>query len=316
MKMAFFADSLQSFNIKKDSTMAMMVEAASRGWDIYAFCEQDIVLVEGRVIALCDHIQLSGKFDADWYSVIGSGEMLLADFDAIVVRKDPPFDIHYVTALWLLSLAEKQGARVFNTADSLLTHNEKLTVGQFPQFVKPTLVTADAERIRQFHKQYQDVILKPLIGMGGMGIFRVQADGLNLGTIIETLTDNGRQPLMAQAYIPEITGGDKRVLLINGKVVPFSLARIPKSGEIRGNLAAGGIGRTQPLSSRDMEIAETLAPVLAARGLFLVGLDIIGDWLTEVNVTSPTCFREITDQTGFNVAGLFIDELEKTLSQH
>jgi len=149
-----------------------------------------------------------------------------------------------------------------------------------------------------------------------MGIFRVQADGLNLGTIIETLTDNGRQQLMAQAYIPEITGGDKRVLLINGKVVPFSLARIPKIGEIRGNLAAGGIGRAQPLSARDREIAETLAPELAARGLFLVGLDIIGDWLTEVNVTSPTCFREITDQTGFNVAGMFIDELEKTLSQH
>lgn len=316
MKIAFFADPLQSFNLKKDSTMAMMVEAASRGHTVYAFCEQDIVLDAGRVIARCDRIQLKGTYDADWYSVAGTAEMQLADFDAVIVRKDPPFDIHYVTALWLLSLAEKQGARVFNTADSLLTHNEKLTVGQFPQFVKPTLVTSDTERILQFHAQHQDVILKPLIGMGGMGIFRVKADGLNLGTIIETLTDNGKQPLMAQAYIPEIAHGDKRVLLVNGRVVPFALARIPKIGEIRGNLAAGGIGRAQPLSDRDREIAETLAPELAARGLFLVGLDIIGDWLTEVNVTSPTCFREITDQTGFNVAGLFIDELEKTLLPH
>ena len=288
MKLAFFADPLASFNLKKDSTMAMMVEAAARGHDIHAFCHQDIVLAEGKVSAQCQQVVLAGGYDADWYRVVDSQERMLA-------------------------LAEKQGASVFNTAGSILAHSEKLSISPFQQFVKPTLVSADEDHLRRFHAQYQDIILKPLSGMGGLGIFRVQADGLNLGTIIETLTDNGQRHIMAQAYIPEIADGDKRVLLINGKVVPFALARIPKLGETRGNLSVGGTGRAQPLTARDREIAETLAPELAARGLFLVGLDIIGDWLTEINVTSPTCFREITDQTGFNVAGMFIDELEKVL---
>lgn len=313
MKLAFFADPLASFNLKKDSTMAMMVEAAARGHDIHAFCHQDIVLAEGKVSAQCQQVVLAGGYDADWYRVVDSQERVLADFDAIIIRKDPPFDIRYLTAVWMLALAEKQGASVFNTAGSILAHSEKLSISPFQQFVKPTLVSADEDHLRRFHAQYQDIILKPLSGMGGMGIFRVQADGLNLGTIIETLTDNGQRHIMAQAYIPEIADGDKRVLLINGKVVPFALARIPKLGETRGNLSVGGTGRAQPLTARDREIAETLAPELAARGLFLVGLDIIGDWLTEINVTSPTCFREITNQTGFNVAGMFIDELEKVL---
>lgn len=314
MKLAFFADPLESFNLKKDSTMAMMVEAAARGHAIYAFCHQDIVLAEGKVVAQCQQIVLTGGYDAGWYQVADVQEMVLSDFDAIIIRKDPPFDVNYLTATWLLSLAEKQGANVFNTADGILAHSEKLSIAQFQQFIRPTLVSADESRLRQFHAQYQDIILKPLSGMGGMGIFRVQADGLNLGTIIEMLTANGQRHIMAQAYIPEIVDGDKRVLLINGKVVPFALARIPKLGETRGNLAAGGTGRAQLLTARDREIAERLAPELSARGLFLVGLDIIGDWLTEINVTSPTCFREITDQTGFNVAGMFVDELERTLS--
>lgn len=314
MKLAFFADPLESFNLKKDSTMAMMVEASSRGHTIYAFCRQDIMLVEGKVCAQCQRIALTGGYDAGWYQVAGMQESELSDFDAVIIRKDPPFDVNYLTAVWLLSLAEKQGAKVFNTADGILAYSEKLSIAQFQQFVKPTLVSADEDRLRQFHAQYQDIILKPLSGMGGMGIFRVQPDGLNLGAIIETLTANGQRHIMAQAYIPEIVDGDKRVLLINEKVVPYALARIPKLGETRGNLAVGGTGRAQPLTVRDREIAEALAPELASRGLFLVGLDIIGDWLTEINVTSPTCFREITDQTGFNVAGMFIDELEKALS--
>ncbi len=314
MKLAFFADPLASFNIKKDSTMAMMVEAAARGHTVYAFCHQDMMLVEGKVCARCQQIALTGGYGVDWYHVLNRQETALSAFDAVIIRKDPPFDVNYLTAVWMLSLAEKQGAKVFNTADGILAHSEKLSIAQFPQFVRPTLVSADEGHLRQFHSQYQDIILKPLSGMGGMGIFHVRADGLNLGTILEMLTANGQRHIMAQAYIPEISEGDKRVLLINGKVVPFALARIPKLGETRGNLAAGGTGRAQPLTVRDREIAETLAPELASRGLFLVGLDIIGDWLTEINVTSPTCFREITDQTGFNAAGMFMDELEKTLS--
>lgn len=294
--------------------MAMMVEASIRGHVTYTFCYQDIILTEGKVCACCQQVALTGRYEPDWFQVVGIQKTVLSDFDAIIIRKDPPFDVNYLTAVWLLSLAERQGARVFNTADSILAHSEKLSVAQFQQFVRPTLVSANEDSLRQFHDQYQDIILKPLNGMGGMGIFRIQADGLNFGTIIETLTNNGQRHIMAQAYIPEIADGDKRVLLINGKIVPFTLARIPKQGETRGNLAAGGIGRAQPLTARDREIAEVLASVLTARGLFLVGLDIIGDWLTEINVTSPTCFREISDQTGFNVAGMFIDELEQMLS--
>ena len=212
-----------------------------------------------------------------------------------------------------LELAEKKGARVFNRPEAIRSHNEKLTIAQFPEFMVPTLVTSDERRLRAFHQEHHDVILKPLNAMGGTGVFRVRVDGINLGAIIETLTENGHKTVMMQKYIPEIVKGDKRVLLINGQVVPFALARIPQNGEIRGNLAAGGLGKAQPLSRRDREIAETLAPVLVGRGLFLVGLDLIGDWLTEVNVTSPTCFREITSQTGFDVAKMFVDELEKTI---
>ena len=231
----------------------------------------------------------------------------------MIVRKDPPFDVEYLNSTYLLELSARKGARIFNRPDALRSHNEKLTIAQFPEFMVPTLVTADQEQLRSFHAEYRDIILKPLNAMGGDGVFRIGEDGLNLGAAIEILTASGRKAVMAQRYIPDIVEGDKRVLLINGQVVPFALARIPQKGEVRGNLAAGGTGRAQLLSERDRQIAETLAPVLADRGLFLVGLDIIGNWLTEVNVTSPTCFREIAQQTGFNVAGLFMDELEKTV---
>lgn len=313
MRLAFFVDPLETFHIKKDSTMAMMVEAASRGHSIYVFGYQNIFLAEERVSVICQEIELSGHYEKDWYRIIDTQKIALSSFDAVIVRKDPPFDMYYVNALWLFSLAEKQGARFFNTAKSILNHNEKLSIGSFLSFVAPTLVSANEAQIREFHAHHGDIVLKPLVGMGGMGVFRVQSNGLNLGSIIETLTDRGQKQIMVQAYIPEITAGDKRVLLINGKVVPFALARIPKAGEVRGNLAAGGMGKAQPLTTRDREIAETLAQELVKQGLFLVGLDIIGEWLTEINVTSPTCFREITDQTGFNVAGMFIDELEKVL---
>jgi glutathione synthase len=226
------------------------------------------------------------------------------------MRKDPPFDSEYFYATHLLEQAEREGAKVFNQPAALRDHPEKLAILEFAQFISPTLVTRSADAIRAFHAQHRDIILKPLDGMGGMGIFRVKDDGLNLGAITETLNRDGAQTVMVQKFIPAIDQGDKRVLVIGGKVVPYCLARIPQGGEVRGNLAAGGKGVAQPISVRDQEIAQALGPILAPRGLLLVGLDVIGDCLTEVNVTSPTCFQEIFDQTGFDVAAMFIDALE------
>jgi len=235
----------------------------------------------------------------------------LKEFDAILMRKDPPFDSEFFYATHLLEQAERDGAKVFNKPRSLRDHPEKLAIMEFPQFIGPTLVTRDEADIKRFHAEHGDIILKPLDGMGGMGIFRVGPDGMNLGSITETLNKDGAQTLMVQKYLPEIVHGDKRVLVIGGQPVPFCLARIPQGSEIRGNLAAGGKGVAQALSERDREIATALGPILAARGLLLVGLDIIGDSLTEINVTSPTCFQEITQQTGFDVAAMFIDALER-----
>ena len=313
MELAFFADPLCEFKIEKDSTFAMMAEAAKRGHRIFAFEQGDFSLDKDEVTVKVSRIELTGKENGDWFRVVETGMRKLETFDATIVRKDPPFDVEYVNSTYFLELAEKKGAKVFNRPEAIRSHNEKLTIAQFPEFIVPTLVTSDEGRLRAFHQEHHDVILKPLNAMGGTGVFRVRVDGINLGAIIETLTENGNRTVMMQKYIPEIAKGDKRVLLINGKVVPFALARIPQNGEIRGNLAAGGLGRAQALSHRDMEIAQTLAPLMAERGLFLVGLDIIGDWLTEVNVTSPTCFAEITSQSRFDVAKMFMDELEKTV---
>jgi glutathione synthase len=232
----------------------------------------------------------------------------------VIMRKDPPFDSEFFYATHLLGQAEREGARVFNKPAALRDHPEKLAIMECPQFLSPTLVTRSELEVREFHAEHRDIILKPLDGMGGMGIFRVGAEGLNLGAIIETLQRDGSQTIMVQRYLPAITQGDKRVLVIGGKPVPYALARIPQGGEVRGNLAAGGKGVAQPLSERDLEIATTLGPTLAARGLLLVGLDVIGECLTEINVTSPTCFREIMDQTGFDVAATFVDALERALA--
>ncbi|MTW12274.1 glutathione synthase [Pseudoduganella eburnea] len=309
MKIAFLADPLSSFKIYKDSTFAMMAEAARRGHEVYAFQQRHMALKEGKVTAYVSRIELTGDTD-EWYKAAPSEDTSLAAFDAVIQRKDPPFDMEYVYGTYLLQLAEKEGAKVFNKPSAIRDHNEKLAIAQFSQFTAPTLVTSDETRLRDFQAEHGDVILKPLDGMGGAGIFRVKADGLNLGSIIETLTQLGTRTIMAQRYIPDIVKGDKRILLIDGKPVPFCLARIPQAGEVRGNLAAGGTGVAQPLSQRDREIAEALGPELASRGLLLVGLDVIGDYLTEVNVTSPTCFQEITQQTGFQVASMFIDAVE------
>ncbi|MCA1858302.1 glutathione synthase [Massilia oculi] len=314
MNIAFLADPLSSFKIYKDSTFAMMREAARRGHAVYAFEQRDMVLEEGAVTAEVRRIHLTGEPDA-WYRADAPEIVALSVFDAIIERKDPPFDMEYVYGTYLLELAERQGARVFNRPGAIRDHNEKLTIGQFSGYTSPTLVSSNPARLRAFHDKHGDVIFKPLDGMGGAGIFRVKADGMNLGSVIESLTDNGRHSIMAQKFIPAITQGDKRVLVIGGKPVPFTLARIPQGNEVRGNLAAGGLGVAMPITEREREIAEAIGPILAARGLLLVGLDVIGEYLTEVNVTSPTCFQEIADQTGFDVAAMFIDAVEQQVSK-
>ena len=309
MKIAFLADPLSSFKIYKDTTYAMMVEAARRGHELYAFRHRDMAIEGGRVIASVSRITLTGDSD-DWYRAEPPAARALTDFDAVLERTDPPFDMEYIYATYLLEVAQNHGARVFNRPEAIRNHNEKLAIAQFPQLTAPTLVTSDEARIKAFHAEHRDVILKPLDGMGGAGIFRVRDDAMNLGSIIETLSNNGRRTIMAQRYIPEIVDGDKRVLLIGGEVMPYCLARIPQGGEVRGNLAAGGLGVAREITPREREIGETLAPILWKRGLLLVGLDVIGNYLTEINVTSPTCFQEITDQTGFDVAAMFIDAVE------
>ena len=315
MKIAFCADPLDGFKIYKDSTYAMMVEAARRGHAVHAFEQKDMAIESGVVVANTARITIidSTGTQENWRHAAAPVATPLQQFDAVVMRKDPPFDMEYVYATYLLELAESHGARVFNKPEAVRSHNEKLAITQFPHFIAPTLVTSDDARIRAFHAQHRDIILKPLDGMGGAGVFRVRDDGMNLGAIVETLTANGRSTIMVQRFIPDIAQGDKRILLIGGAVVPFCLARIPQGGEVRGNLAAGGLGVAQPISARDREIAESLAPQLAARGLLLVGLDVIGNYMTEINVTSPTCFQEITQQTGFDVPAMFIDALEKSV---
>jgi glutathione synthase len=314
MNILFIADPLESFKTYKDSTFAMMREASRRGHTVAACDTPDLVWQHGGLVsARVREIALTGQLD-DWFTLKQTRSVALKEFDAVLMRKDPPFDSEYFYATHLLQQATREGAKVFNRPQALREHPEKLSILEFPQFTGPTLVTRNAEDIRAFHAEHGDIILKPLDGMGGMGIFRVKADGLNLGSITETLNKFGAQTVMVQKYLPAIREGDKRILVIGGKPVPFCLARIPQGNEVRGNLAAGGKGVAQALSARDREIAETLGPILAARGLLLVGLDVIGDSLTEINVTSPTCFQEITDQAGFDVAAMFIDALQAALS--
>ena len=313
MNLLFIADPLESFKIHKDTTFAMMREAQKRGHTLAACEPQDVMWRrDAPVTAHVRDIRLTGDANR-WFEQLGTRAEPLKAFNAVLMRKDPPFDSEYFYATHLLQQAEREGARVFNKPGALRDHPEKLSIMEFPQFIGPTLVTRDEADIQRFHAEHGDIILKPLDGMGGMGIFRVGPDGMNLGSITETLNRHGAQSLMVQKFLPEIAQGDKRVLVIGGRPVPFCLARIPQGSEVRGNLAAGGKGVARPISERDREIAETLGPILHSRGLLLVGLDVIGDCLTEINVTSPTCFQEIADQTGFNVAAMFVDALEAAI---
>ena len=313
MKIAFVVDPLDSFKIHKDTTFAIMREAARRRHALYVMEQDDLYWRGGTVYGEAARLHLTGR-KPRWYRTEKAAATALADFDAVLMRKDPPFDMEYVYSTYLLELAEAQGARVFNRPRAIRDWNEKMAVARFPRFVPPTVVTRRDTLIRKFLAEHRDVILKPLDGMGGASVFRVRHDDPNVNVIVETVTHFGRRTIMAQRFIPEIRDGDKRVLVIGGKPVPHCLARIPRPGETRGNLAAGGSGVARKLTRRDREIAETLGPVLHKQGLLLVGLDVIGDYLTEVNVTSPTCFQEITEQTGFNVAGMMLDALERAIA--
>ena len=315
MHIAFIADPLATFRIYKDSTFAMMVEADRRGHALAYIDQRDLArTATGVVEAKAWPLKLTGDPDT-WYTIGAAQTVALSSFGAVVMRKDPPFDMEYVYSTYLLERAEAEGARVFNSGRAIRDHNEKFAITEFPELVAPTLVTRDPERVREFHREHGDIILKPLDGMGGMGIFRVKADGMNLGSMIEMLGGDEQRTIMVQKFIPQIDAGDKRILVIDGTPVPFALARIPQGNEVRGNLAAGGLGRAQPLSVRDREIGEIVGAKLAHRGLLLIGVDVIGDYLTEVNVTSPTCFAEICAGSGFNVAEVFIDALERAVSR-
>jgi glutathione synthase len=315
LRLAFVVDPLPALKPAKDSTVAMMRAAVARGHAVFAIACATLHWRgpgAGSPEGVCgDAVELTVHADdGAWYATREGATMPLAGFDAVLMRKDPPFDFEYLAATWLLERAEADGARIFNRPRALRDHSEKLAITEFPQFAPPTLVDRDAARLDAFIDAQGDAILKPLDGMGGSRIFRVRHDDPNRNVILETLTEDGRRTVMAQRYLSAIADGDKRILLVAGQVVPWALARIPMAGETRGNLAAGGRGVAQALSKRDRAIAEALAPVLWARGLLIVGLDVIGDHLTEINVTSPTCMVEIHAQTGFDSAAAVIAALE------
>jgi glutathione synthase len=309
MNILIIADPLASFKIYKDTTYAIIRAAVARGHTVWT-CEQRELFATPLVQSVVHQLEFhEGNQQSDWYRIAATQTRALARFDAVLMRKDPPFDTEYFYATHLLSRAQQQGAKVYNSGQALRDHPEKLAILEFPDLAPTTLVSGDAGQVKAFIAEHSDVIVKPLDGMGGTGIFRVKAGDPNTNVILEILTANNTQTIMAQRYIPEIVDGDKRVLLIGGEPVPYCLARIPQGGETRGNLAAGGRGEARPLTDSDWRIARNVANALDGRGLFLVGLDIIGDKLTEVNVTSPTCFQEIFDQTGFDVAGMYVDKL-------
>ncbi len=313
MNLLIVADPIESFKTYKDTTYTMMREAQRRGHRITVCEPRHLRWQSGQqVMAQVRDIALTGDEKA-WFTESARREVALADFDAVLMRKDPPFDAEFIYATHLLEQAEREGARVINKPAALRNHPEKLAVMEFPQFVGPTLVTRSPDNVKRFHAEHGDIVCKPLDGMGGMGIFRVGPDGLNLGSIIETLNHHGATTFMVQKFLPEITAGDKRIIIIDGEPAPFVLARIPQGSEVRGNLAAGGKGVAQPITDADRATARAIGQVLAPRGLLLIGLDIIGTKVTEINVTSPTGFREILDQTGCDVPALYVDAVERAV---
>lgn len=306
-------DPIAKIKPEKDTSFAMMLEAQKRGAALVYLELKDLFIDNGVPKAIGQSVTVRDQA-TDFYRLGDEQQYLLADLDVILMRKDPPFDSEFLYATHILDLAEKAGALVVNKPQSLRDFNEKLFTAYFPDLIPPTLVTRNSKLVREFHTRHKDVICKPLDGMGGASIFRVKDDGTNLGVIIETLTNNGQRQMMAQAYLPAIKEGDKRVLIVNGEVMPYCLARLPSAGETRGNLAAGGTGRPQPISESDRSLAETIAPVLVEHGLMFVGLDVIGDRITEINVTSPTCVREIERAYDINIMSKLFDAIEAKLN--
>tara|TARA_B110000483_G_C18205188_1_gene547225 strand:+ start:1529 stop:2482 length:954 start_codon:yes stop_codon:yes gene_type:complete len=313
VNLLFVLDPLETLKIEKDTSYVMMREAQSRGHQIWVTTQHDIQNVSGKVIVRAQHLILT-ETPNTWYEVVTSQDISASNIDGVVMRKDPPFDMEYIYTTYLLESLEQEGCLVFNRPQSIRDFNEKLSITKYPQFISPTLVAADVSVINDFIAEQNEVVLKPLDGMGGSSVFRSRSQDPNLGVIIETLTQLGQRTIMVQKFIPDISDGDKRVLLIDGEPAPYTLARIPQGVDHRGNLAVGGRGVAMPLTDREREIADTLGPTLTEQGLLLVGLDIIGGYLTEINVTSPTCMREIQDQTGCDVPGMFIDALEKNIA--
>lgn len=312
IKIGVVMDPIADLNYKKDSTLAMLWAAQARDWQLYYMEQKDLYLDQG--IARARMAGLTVFHDPEsWYNLDDAEDRALSDLDVILMRKDPPFDNEYIYSTYILEEAERKGTLIVNRCQSLRDCNEKVFATQFPECCPPVLVSADNDRLKAFHAEHQDVIFKPLDGMGGSSIFRVKAGDSNLNVILETLTDFGRNTIMAQRYLPEIVDGDKRILMINGEVLPYCLARVPSSGELRGNLAAGGQGRAQPLSDRDRWIAEQVGPSLKERGLLFVGLDVIGDYLTEINVTSPTCIREIDNAYDLDIGARLMDCIAEVL---
>lgn len=315
IKLAIVMDPISAINIKKDSSFAMLLEAQNRGYQLTYLEMRDLFIDNGKPMARARSLNVK-RDPQQWFNLGEKESLPLESFDVILMRKDPPFDGEFLYATQILELAESRGALVVNKPQSLRDFNEKLFTSLFPSLIPDTIVTSDSHLIREFHQKHQDIICKPLDGMGGASIFRVKDDGNNLGVIIETLTKHGTRYGMFQAFLPEIKDGDKRILIVDGQVVPYCLARLPSKGETRGNLAAGGTGRPQPLSDSDRKIAEAIAPFLVERGLIFVGLDVIGEKITEINVTSPTCIQEIEAAYDVDITGMLFDAIEKRLKKH
>ena len=309
IKLGIVMDPISAINIKKDSSFAMLLQAQQRGYQIHYMEMADLYLLEGQARASTKLLTVQ-QDPAGWYQFGTEQDIALSELDVILMRKDPPFDMNFVYTTYILEQAEREGAWIINKPQSLRDCNEKLFATQFPELQVPTLVTSQQSLIREFIKEHGDVIVKPLDGMGGTGIFRLYQDGVNIGSTLEMLTELGTRPIMAQRYIPEIVEGDKRILMVNGEPIPYCLARIPQNGEVRGNLAAGGLGQARPLTENDKLIAAKIGPFLREKGLIFVGLDVIGNYVTEINVTSPTCIREIDAQFGTSIADDLFDVLE------
>lgn len=313
LKLGMVMDPIQSININKDTSFAMLLEAQSRNWSLHYMELNDLFLADGQAYARTRNIKVQRDSD-QWFEFAGEQTLALAELDVIIMRKDPPFDLEYIYATYLLEQAEKQGVLVVNKPQSLRDANEKLFTAWFPECCARTLVTREAGRIRHFLAQHGEIILKPLDGMGGASIFHLREDDPNISVILEIMTEHGQRFIMAQQYLPDIVHGDKRILLIDGEAVPFALARIPQNGETRGNLAAGGRAEGRELTERDRWIARQVGPTLKEKGLLFVGIDVIGDYLTEINVTSPTCVQELDREFGLNISALLIDCIEQKLS--